>query len=62
VDDAQTPIREHLEFDRMCSTLEEFDHLPAISASTLTREPADAEREEDTELDQLILAGLVTPV
>jgi hypothetical protein len=46
----------------MCSTLEEFDHLPAISASTLTREDADAEQEDETDLDQLILAGLVTPV
>jgi hypothetical protein len=59
VDATQTPISEHLEFDRMCSTLEEFEHLPAISAST--REPEELEHDE-RELDQLILAGLVSPL
>ena len=56
----QTAIREHLEFDRMCSTLEEFDHLPAISASTLEREQVTDD--EEPSVDQLILAGLVSPV
>jgi hypothetical protein len=61
VEATQTALREHLEFDRMCSTLEEFDHLPAISVSTLERRPDEREG-GDTELDQLILAGLVSPV
>jgi hypothetical protein len=61
VDATQTTIREHLEFDRMCSTLEEFEHLPAISASTLEPEHV-TEDEEPLEVDQLILAGLVSPV
>jgi hypothetical protein len=61
VDATQTTVREHLEFDRMCSTLEEFEHLPAISASTLERDDV-TEDEECKDLDQLILAGLVTPV
>jgi hypothetical protein len=60
VEATQTAILEHLEFDRMCSTLEEFDHLPAISASTLEREHVTGD--EQLELDQLILAGLVSPV
>jgi hypothetical protein len=60
VDTTQTAITEHLEFDRMCSTLEEFEHLPAISASTREREQP--EREDERELDQMILAGLVTPM
>jgi hypothetical protein len=61
VDATQTTVREHLEFDRMCSTLEEFEHLPAISASTLEHDDV-TEDEEPKDLDQLILAGLVTPV
>jgi hypothetical protein len=60
VEATQTPIREHLEFDRMCSTLEEFDHLPAISVAVLAHEPA--EEGEETGVDQLILAGLVSPM
>jgi hypothetical protein len=61
VDATQTAVREHLEFDRMCSTLDEFEHLPAISVSTLEREPAERE-DEDSAVDPLILAGLVSPV
>jgi hypothetical protein len=60
VDATQTTVREHMEFDRMCSTLEEFDHLPTISAAVLERKPA--EESEGKEVDQLILAGLVSPV
>ena len=56
----QTAILEHLEFDRMCSTLEEFEHLPAISVSTLEREHVSDE--DGLDLDQLILTGLVSPV
>ena len=60
MDATQTPIREHLEFDRMCATLEEFDHLPSIAAAA--PEVERSERGDERELDQLILAGLVTPL
>jgi len=60
VDPTQTALREHLEFDRMCATLEEFEHLPEVPAGGDGLEPTD--RDDERELDQLILAGLVTPV
>jgi hypothetical protein len=59
VDSTQTPIREHLEFDRMCSTLEEFEYLPEASVEGLKAEPQD--RDDEGQMDQFILAGLVTP-
>ncbi len=60
MDATQAAITEHLEFDRMCSTLEEFEHLPEVSVEGLTPEPAPDE--EESRIDQLILAGLVSPV
>ena len=60
MDATQTPIKEHLEFDRMCSTLEEFEHLPSISATT--NEPEGPAQGDEREVDQLILAGLVSPL
>ena len=60
----QTPSAEHIEFDRACAQVEEFDYLPDFgheAHESREREPADRQRQE-TELDQLILAGLVWPV
>jgi hypothetical protein len=59
VDATQTPPQDHPRFDRLCSEVEEFDYLPAAPAAALVREPA--EPGEQPELDQLILAGLVSP-
>lgn len=60
MDATQTPIREHLEFDAMCSTLDEFEYLPeaSVEAQKQGREEPDGEGQ----VDQLILAGLVWPV
>jgi hypothetical protein len=59
VEKTQTPSQEHVEFDRICSQVEEFEHLPTVASPGLEPEPAD--EGEQTELDQLILAGLVSP-
>jgi hypothetical protein len=59
VEATQTASNEHVEFDRLCEQVEEFDHLPAISPPVLEPEP---EQSEEIEVDQLILAGLVSPV
>ena len=59
VEPTQTASYEHPEFDRLCEKVEEFDHLPAISP---VLEPEPAEQDDEIEVDQLILAGLVSPV
>ena len=56
----QTTSYQHLEFDRLCEEVEEFDHLPSISPPVLEPEPT--ERGDEIEVDELILAGLVSPV
>jgi hypothetical protein len=60
VEATQTPPQEHEKFDQLCSQLEEFDHLPAVVSPALERESA--EEDGDAEMDQLILAGLVSPM
>jgi hypothetical protein len=56
----QMPSTDHEQFDEICGYLGEWDHLPAVKA-----EPPEFEDEpiEDQEasLDDLILAGLVSP-
>ena len=55
----QTPSPEHVEFDRLCAALEEWQHLPAVSRAALERMD---DEDEETPLDEQILAGLVSPV
>lgn len=50
---------EDVEFDQICSEVDEFELLPSVAASDLT--PPEREREEETSLDGQILAGLVSP-
>jgi len=47
-----------VEFDRLCEQVGEFDYLPDLSPDM----PDDRTPEENQELDQRILAGLVSPV
>jgi hypothetical protein len=59
----QTASYKYPEFDRLCEQVEEFDHLPAAVSPVLEPEPAESnEQRDEPELDQLILAGLVSPV
>ena len=60
MDATQTAPHDHLEFDRLCERVDDFEHLPHVSPAPLERTPA--EPGEETELNQLILAGLVSPV
>jgi hypothetical protein len=53
-----TPSPDHLEFDLMCSEVEDFEPLPTVTAEPLEPEP---DGEENTSLDGQILAGLVSP-
>jgi hypothetical protein len=59
VEATQTPSPEHVEFDRLCAALEEWEHLPAVSRAAFEHM---GEGDEETPLDELILAGLVSPV
>ena len=55
----QTPSPDHVEFDLMCSEVDEFEPLPTVKPTRLEREQ---DGEDDTSLDGQILAGLVSPV
>ena len=54
-----TPSAEHVEFDRMCAEVDEFEPLPAVTPAIL--EPEDDEDVRGSVASQL-LAGLVSPV
>jgi hypothetical protein len=56
VNPTQTPPAEHLEFDRLCEQVEDFEHLPS---APLEHQPH--AQEDEADFDQLILAGLVSP-
>ena len=55
----QTPSADHLQFEQICAEVDEFEPLPAVSSGPLER---DDDGEEETGLDEQILAALVTPV
>lgn len=55
----QKPSEEHIEFDLLCAGVDEFEPLPAVTAAELERADQD---QDDTSLDDQILAGLVSPV
>ncbi len=54
----QTPSADHLQFDQLCAEVEDFEPLPAVSSEL--RECDD--HEDETGLDDQILAALVTPL
>lgn len=54
----QTPSPDHLQFEQICAEIDDFETLPAMSGGLLEYED---DREEDTGLDDQILAALVTP-
>ena len=54
-----TPSPEHVEFDRLCAEVDEFEPLPAVEPTHLERRQ---DTEDDTSLDGQILAGLVSPL
>lgn len=54
----QTPSLDHAHFDQICAEVDEFEQLPAPSSGPLEVAEHD---DEETGLDDQILAGLVTP-
>lgn len=55
----QTPSADHAQFERMCAEVDDFEPLPAVSSAL----PAyDEDGEEETGLDDQILAALATSV
>jgi hypothetical protein len=52
-----------LEFDELCQDVDEFEPLPDHGTRPLITEPPETDDEDEpTQLDGLILAGLVSPV
>jgi hypothetical protein len=56
----QTPDTEQPQFEEMCARLDEHEPLPTVVAHP-TREPDADDEERTAPLDELILAGLVSP-
>jgi hypothetical protein len=54
----QTPTAEHLQFDALCETLDEFEPLPSVVPAA---ESSEEEPEQAAPIDALILAALVSP-
>jgi hypothetical protein len=52
------PGTEHAEFDQLCRGLDEYDAMPNPQEDAARRQASD---DPDEQLDDQILAGLVTP-
>lgn len=58
----QTSPEGHLDFEQLCQDIDEFEPLPEHGMITVFRETPATEDDQPTQLDELILAGLVSPV
>jgi hypothetical protein len=54
---AQMPTAEHLQFDALCESVEDFETLPSVTPAPETS----VEEEQTAPIDALILAALVSP-
>ncbi len=54
------PDSDHAQFDEMCARLGEHEPLPTVVAKP-AQEPDLSEDERTAPLDELILAGLISP-
>ena len=57
VEQVQAPSPDHAKFDQLCAQVEDFGYLPEQTAPLEERDD-----EPETDLDGMILAGLVQPV
>jgi hypothetical protein len=57
----QMPTHDHEQFDEICSALGDFEPLPTVVASPEELRLEPPSEEDQTSLDGLILAGLVSP-
>jgi hypothetical protein len=54
-------IEDHAGFEAMCSEVEDFEPLPTVTPVPAAPAPDLKEEERTAPLDELILAGLVSP-
>jgi len=59
--DTRTEPSDRNEFDLICSTLEDYEHLPELFPGPTHRTPLIAQGEQEETIDAEILAGLVLP-
>ncbi|MEA2198845.1 MAG: hypothetical protein QOJ25_2896 [Solirubrobacteraceae bacterium] len=57
----QIPTDEHPGFDAICSEVEDFEHLPTVTPVPEPKAQDLPDEERTAPLDELILAGLVSP-
>ena len=55
------PEAEHAQFEAICAQLEEHEPLPSVVPKPPEAAEAQSQEERTAPLDELILAGLVTP-
>jgi hypothetical protein len=57
----QTPAETQSGFDAICSEVQEFEHLPTVTTVPVAAAGDVNEEDRTAPLDELILAGLVSP-
>jgi hypothetical protein len=57
----QIPTEQHPGFDEICSEVQEFEHLPTVKPVPAPAAEQADDDERTAPLDELILAGLVSP-
>jgi hypothetical protein len=57
----QWPSIQHIEFDRLVEEVDEFEHLPDSRKGRLD-DASEPDGPEEAPMNELILAGLVSPV
>ena len=57
----QIPTDDHPGFDAICSEVDDFEPLPTVTPVPAPPAPDLEEEERTAPLDELILAGLVSP-
>ncbi len=56
----QTPLESHAQFEEICARIGDFEPLPTVVAKPV-EDPGVDQEERTAPLDELILAGLVSP-
>jgi hypothetical protein len=57
----QVPSDDHPDFDEICSEVEDFETLPTVTPHPAAPALEQKEEERTAPLDEIILAGLVSP-